>query len=252
MSWAGGTLRGRAVVVTGASSGIGRGIAEAMGAEGAKVLLQGRDERRLADAAAAVDAAGGQSRTTTCELMSADGPARIVEAAVSGLGGIDVIVHSAGIFEPMPFAETPMESFDRQLHVNVRAPFELTQRALPHLQPGSAVIFISSLAGTVGFPQSGAYCASKGAVELLTRSLACELAPAVRVACVAPGNTRTPMNAWQFEDSAEYEQSLVDQTPAGKIGDVDEIAPAVVFLASHGARFVHGATLLVDGGWTAR
>jgi NAD(P)-dependent dehydrogenase (short-subunit alcohol dehydrogenase family) len=252
MSWTDGTLSRRAVIVTGASSGIGRGVAEAMAAEGARVLLQGRDEARLAAAAAAVEAAGGESAVCACELTAADGPARIVDAALDALGGIDVIVHSAGIFEPMPFADTPMESFDRQMHVNVRAPFELTQRALPHLGDGSAVIFVSSIAGSIGFPQSGAYCASKGAVELLTRSLACELAPAVRVACVAPGNTHTPMNAWQFAASAEYERSLIDQTPAGRIADVEDIVPAVVFLASRGARFVHGATLLVDGGWTAR
>jgi NAD(P)-dependent dehydrogenase (short-subunit alcohol dehydrogenase family) len=189
---------------------------------------------------------------TACELTDADAAPRIVGAALDGPGGIDVIVHSAGIFEPMPFAGTPLEVFDRQLHVNVRAPFELTQRALPHLGHGSVVIFVSSIAGTIGFPQSAAYCASKGAVELLTRSLACELAPDVRLTCVAPGNTRTPMNAWQFEASADYERSLIDQTPAGKIGDVAEIVPAVIFLASSGARFVHGATLLVDGGWTAR
>jgi NAD(P)-dependent dehydrogenase (short-subunit alcohol dehydrogenase family) len=252
MSWADESLRGRAVIVTGASSGIGRGVAEAMGAEGARVLLQGRDERRLADAAAAVATAGGESWVATCDLASDEGPALVVDTALAGPGAIDVIVHCAGIFEPMPFADTPLDAFDRQLRVNVRAPFELTQRALPHLEPGSVVLFVSSIAGSIGFPQSAAYCASKGAVELLTRSLACELAPDIRIACVAPGNTRTPMNAWQFEASAEYEQSLVDQTPAGKIGDVEEIVPAVVFLASRGARFVHGATLLVDGGWTAR
>nr|MBA3449798.1 SDR family oxidoreductase [Chloroflexia bacterium] len=107
--------------------------------------------------------------------------------------------------------------------------------------------------GYAGFPLSAAYCASKGAVELMTRALATELGPqGVRVNCVAPGNIRTPMNAGQFAASREYEKSLEDKTPLGRIGETEDIAAAVVYLASPAAKFVNGASWLVDGGWAAQ
>ena len=181
-----------------------------------------------------------------------DAPETIVGAAVDAFGGIDVLVHSAGIFEPMPFAETTAESFDRQWHTNVRAPFLLTQRAAPHLRPGASVVFISSIAGHVAFPSSVAYCASKGAVELMTKALATELSPlGIRVNAIAPGNIKTPMNA-ALRAQPGYEDATGELTPAGRHGDPEEIAAAVVFVASDAASFVHGASFLVDGGWTAR
>ena len=115
------------------------------------------------------------------------------------------------------------------------------------------MVNISSIAGYTGFPQSAAYCATKGAVELMTRALATELGPqGVRVNCVAPGNIRTPMNAEQFAASPEYERSLEDKTPLGRIGETEDIAAAVVYLASPAAKFVNGASWLVDGGWAAQ
>ena len=187
------------------------------------------------------------------ELTADDAPARIVAAAVKRFGGLNVLINCAGIFEPMPFDTQPMASFDRHMAVNVRAPFALTQAALPYLQPDGAVVNISSIAGYAGFPQSAAYCATKGAVELMTRALGVELGPlGVRVNCVAPGNIRTPMNAQQFAASREYEQSLEEKTPLGRIGETEDIAAAVVYLASPAAKFVNGASWLVDGGWAAQ
>lgn len=246
-------LDDKVVIVTGASSGIGRGVSEAMAEAGARLVLVGRDEKRLAETATSVRECGAEVESVLAELTDDDAPSKIVQAAIDRFGALNVLANCAGIFEPMPFETQPLESFDRQMAVNVRAPFALIQAALPHLRPNGAVVNISSIAGYKGFPQSAAYCASKGAVELMTKGLAAELGPmGVRVNCVAPGNTRTAMNAHQFAASREYEKSLEDNTPLGRLGEVDDIAPAVVYLASPAAKFVNGASWLVDGGWNAK
>jgi NAD(P)-dependent dehydrogenase (short-subunit alcohol dehydrogenase family) len=163
-----------------------------------------------------------------------------------------VLVHSAGIFWPKPFAEAPLSDFDEQFRINVRAPYALTQAALPHLHPDGSVIFISSIAGRVGFPSSTAYCGTKGAVELMTKSLAMELAPiGVRVNAIAPGNIHTRMNE-RFFESEDYNRSMIERTPFGRVGVVEDIAPVAVFLASDAARYIHGESILVDGGWAAQ
>jgi len=245
-------LSGKTAVVTGASSGIGRAIAEAMAEAGANLVLVGRDRARLQETVDTVIARGVQAEPIAIELIAEDAPQRIVDAAMNRFGALNILVNCAGIFEPQPFETQPMASFDRQMAVNVRVPFALTQAALPHLRPKGAVVNISSIAGYAGFPQSAAYCATKGAIELMTRALATELGPqGVRVNCVAPGNIRTPMNAESFAASREYEKSLEDKTPLGRIGETEDIAAAVVYLASPAAKFVNGASWLVDGGWAA-
>jgi len=241
-------LDGKVAIVTGASSGIGFAIAEAMAEADAKVVVAGRDDERLRLAAAAA----GDARVVSADLAEDDAPARIVSEALDAFGRIDSLVHSAGIFWPKPLGDAPLEDFDMQWRVNVRAPYALTQAALPHLGPDSSVIFVSSIAGQVAFPNSAAYCATKGAVEQLTKALAVELSPqGIRVNSIAPGNIRTPMNEELLKDP-DYEQMYIDGTPYGRVGVVEDIAPLAVFLASDGARYIHGESILVDGGWAAR
>ena len=170
-------LSGRTAVVTGASSGIGRAVAEAMAEAGADLVLIGRDKERLQEAVEAVKQRGSASEPVVVELTTDDAARTIVDAAVKRFGALNILVNCAGIFEPQPFETQPLESFDRQMAVNVRAPFALTQAALPYLRPDGAVVNISSIAGYAGFPHSAAYCATKGAVELMTRALATELGP---------------------------------------------------------------------------
>ncbi len=241
-------LDGKVAIVTGASSGIGTAVAEAMSAAGAKVVLVGRDGGRLRGCADGC----GESHVVEVDLLADDTPARIVSEALSAFGGIDTIFHSAGIFWPKPFGEAPLEDFDTQWRVNVRAPYALTQAALPHLGRDSSVTFVSSIAGKVAFPNSAAYCATKGAIEQLAKALAVELAPqGVRVNTIAPGNIRTAMNE-ELLKSREYEQMYLDGTPYGRVGLVTDIAPLAVFLASDAAVYIHGESICVDGGWTAR
>jgi NAD(P)-dependent dehydrogenase (short-subunit alcohol dehydrogenase family) len=242
------SLEGKVAVVTGASSGIGAAIARAMSDAGAKLVLTARDEERLQACASDLR----EHVFVAVDIGADEAPGRIVSETMNAFGALDVLVHSAGIFWPKPFAEAPLDDFDQQFRVNVRAPYALTQAALPHLQPGSAVIFVSSIAGHVGFPNSTAYCGTKGAIELITKSLAMELAPlGVRVNAIAPGNVHTPMNAAFFE-SPDYEREMIDRTPCGRVGVVEDIAPVAVFLASEAARYIHGESILVDGGWAAQ
>lgn len=242
------SLEGKVAVVTGASSGIGTAIAQAYSAAGARVVLVGRDEDRLRLCGDTC----GDCRVVVADLVDDGAPRRIVDETLAAFGGLDVLVHSAGIFRPKPFADAPLDDFDMQFRVNVRAPYALTQAALPHLLPDGVVIFVSSIAGHVGFPSSAAYCGTKGAVELMTKSLAMELAPlGIRVNAVAPGNVHTRMNESFFE-SDEYERTMIERTPYGRVGVVEDIAPVAVFLASDAARYIHGESILVDGGWAAQ
>jgi NAD(P)-dependent dehydrogenase (short-subunit alcohol dehydrogenase family) len=244
-----GRLDGKVAIVTGASSGIGRAIAVAMSEAGARVVLTGRDEERLQRCA---DDCPGETRVVAVDLVAEEAPARIVSETLDAFGRIDSLVHSAGVFWPKPLGEAPLEDFDMQWRVNVRAPYALTQAALPHLGRDSTIIFVSSIAGVVAFPNSAAYCASKGAVEQLTKALAVELSPqGIRVNGIAPGNIRTPMNEELLKDK-DWERMYVDGTPYGRIGTVDDVAPLAVFLASDAARYIHGESILVDGGWAAR
>jgi NAD(P)-dependent dehydrogenase (short-subunit alcohol dehydrogenase family) len=233
-------LDGKTAIVTGASSGIGKGIAEAMARAGARVLASGRDAARLDETAAAIEQAGGTCHAVVADLTEAGSCAKLVEACLEAFGSIDVLVPSAGVFWPKPFPETTLDDLDRQWELNVRVPFELSKLALPHLG-----------AGYVGFPNSTAYCATKGAIELLTKALAVELAPrGIRVNAIAPGNVLTPMNEHLIA-RPEYEKAMLDATPSRRIGDVSEIAPFAVLLASEAGGFAYGSSFLIDGGWAA-
>lgn len=243
-------LQDKTVIVTGASSGIGEQIARECHAAGAKVLLVGRDKARLSAITQSI-AQDGTADHLSIDVTGDSAPAEIVDYATTTLGGLDVLVNAAGIFTPTPFPDTIDEILDQQWNVNVRAPFRLARAAVGHMSEGSSIIFISSICGHAGFPNSSAYCATKGAVELLVKSLTAELSPrGIRVNAVAPGNVRTSINAHLLAD-ADYEKQMLDATPAGRIGEVQDIAPAVVFLASPAASYIHGASLLIDGGWIA-
>jgi NAD(P)-dependent dehydrogenase (short-subunit alcohol dehydrogenase family) len=244
-------LDGKRAIVTGASSGIGAEIAATIARAGGDVALVGRDRSRLAATADQVRAAGRRAVEIAVDLTADDAGAAVVAAAVDGLGGIDTLVHAAGVFDPQPFDGAGIEILDRHLAANVRGPYGLTLAAIEHLRPGGSVVFISSVGGHVGFPGCSAYGASKGAIELLVRCLAVEEAPnGVRVNAIAPGNVRTPMNAELFRDP-EYEAQELAMTPLGRIGEVTDIAPAAAFLASDAASYITGASLVIDGGVVA-
>jgi glucose 1-dehydrogenase len=246
------SLAGRVTIVTGASSGIGAGTALALAEQGSDLVLVGRSAERLAATAEAAQAYGVRVATVAVDLLADDAPRQIVDAALAAFGRIDGIVNSAGVFTPAPVEAITPKMLDDHWQTNVVAPFRLTQAAIPHLGRGSAVVFVSSISGHLGSPECVAYCASKGAVEMLVKSMAVELGPrGIRVNAVSPSDIKTPMNTHLFADPA-YEQGILAVTPLKRVGAVADVAPAIAFLLSPSSSYVSGSSLLVDGGCAAQ
>ena len=245
-------LDGKKAIVTGASSGMGVAIAKSLAAAGASVAVVGRDAVRLASTAEQIRAAGGTALEIIADVVDDAAPGRIVAETVAELGGIDLLVHNAGVFLMSGVDETDLDAFDAQFATHVRAPFALTQAALPHLGEGSSIVFVGSNLAHHGLAGTAAYSASKAAVEALSRTLAVELGPrGIRVNAVSPGVTRTPMTA-QLTDDPGATAGVISVTPIGRLGEVEDIAAAVTYLSSDAAGFVVGTSLLVDGGQNAR
>jgi NAD(P)-dependent dehydrogenase (short-subunit alcohol dehydrogenase family) len=243
-------LAGRTVVVTGASSGIGEAIAGAMAGPGAKVALVGRDRDRLSAVARTVEARDGRAYICAVDLTASGAPGAVLEDVLGAFGGaIDVIVSAAGICDRARLIDSDPERFEAQWRINVGAPFELARVAAPHIPPGGSVIFVSSMAATVGFPGLAMYGATKGAIESVTRCLAIELAPrGIRVNAISPGFIETPMNA-AVRALSDAEKRAITATPLGRLGAPTDVAEAAMFLASDRASFICGAVLPVSGGY---
>ncbi len=246
-------LAGRSIVVTGASSGIGAQISRSLGSAGASVAMVGRDSERLGAEVAEVERRGGRPHPITAELEDPDSAERIVAEAVEAFGPIHGMAHSASLFDPRSLADTTLESFERQMRVNVAIPLMMTKAAVPHLAEGSSIVFFASTIALVGFPGCSAYTATKGATTAITRALAVELAPSkIRVNVLAPGYVRTPMLQPHLDNIEGYEQWIVERTLQNRIAGPEELANSVLFLLSDLSAYVDGATLVADGGWVAQ
>lgn len=244
-------LDGMAVAVVGASRGIGAGTAVACAAAGAdSVTVMGRTEARLEAVAEEVAAAGAAAAVRRCDVTSTDS----IEAAFGSLPRLDAVVIAAGINQPQPFTEVSPQTFDRLLEVNVRGAFFAAQAAVRRMreEDGGVVVFVSSQMGHVGAPDRTVYCATKHALEGLTKAMAVELAEqGIRVVSVAPTFVRTEMTAAQLDDP-EIGPALLARIPGGRFGSVDEVAAAIAYAASPAAGLLTGSSLLLDGGWTAQ
>ena len=239
-------LTGTTALVTGGTSGIGRVVAERLAADGATVLVAGRDAERGAAAVAAIEAAGGAARFVAADLGDPADVARLAEEAAD----VDVLVNNAGVF---PFAATheqDLDALDDVFAINVRAPFALTQAIAPRMaERGSgSIVNVSTVVAGQGLAGTAAYGASKAALSSLTRTWAAEFGPrGVRVNEVSPGPTRTEGTA-VMGDAIDQ---LGSTTPMGRPAQPEEIAEAIVFLASPRASYVNGAVLAADGGCAA-
>jgi len=242
-------LRGRTALVTGATSGIGRGIAVALAAEGADVVVSGRDAERGGAVVEEIEAAGGRAHLVVADLgASVDATRILAEESTRALDGhVDILVNNAGIFPSGPTVAMDDATVDALLAVNVRAPYLLTAALVPAMvERGFGVIInVGSWISTVGLAGGALYSATKAAVEQLARSWAAEFGPSgVRVNAIAPGVTSTDGTA----SHRDLQEQLVAGTPAARLGTPEDIAHGVLYLASDDASFVQGTTLVVDGG----
>jgi NAD(P)-dependent dehydrogenase (short-subunit alcohol dehydrogenase family) len=244
-------LEGKRAAVTGAGSGIGRAIARAMATEGARVAVIDRTPDTAADTVTLIEEAGGEAFALTADVASeADVIAAFAQVA-ERFGGLDVLVNNAGMGRLGTVTELDVETWDTVMGVNVRSVF-LCSRAGLALMPesGGRVINIASVAGLVASGGRAAYCASKGAVVMLTKAMALDCAPAgVTVNAICPGVVESNMTAASLADPGIRQEKL-DKTPLGWLAQPTDIAPAAVYLASADAAFVTGTTLVVDGGWS--
>lgn len=248
-----GRFAGLTAVVTGAGRGIGAAVASRLAAEGARVACLDIDSTASAATARAI---GGRAIAVATDIANEADVAAAVDR-VTAAGGIDVLVNNAGIAGPQYAArDTPVEDWDHTLAVNLRGTFLMVKHALPSLlERGGNIVNIASALALVGWRQESAYGASKAAVVQFTKSVALDYAPRVRANCVCPGAVRTPMITSVLEGSPDMEKALADY---GQIHPLhrrlawpEEIADAVLFLASADASFITGAVLPVDGGFTA-
>lgn len=242
------------ILVTGGSRGIGFAIVEAFVEAGARVAVNGRTEQSVSDALERLDV-GEHVVAAPGDLGTVPGCEATVRTATDALGGLDVLVNNAGIGAGRPIEDCDEAVWDAHVDVNLKGLFFCCRAALPELRKSKGnIVNISSDAGLMGFPGSVVYCASKGGVVNMTRAMALEVAPDVRVNSVCPGYVDTDMIRRKInksEDPTAVEQSMIDYAPLKRIATPAEIAQSVLYLASYEARFITGAALAIDGGTTA-
>jgi 3-oxoacyl-[acyl-carrier protein] reductase len=243
-------LNGKVAVVTGASKGIGAGIAKAFAAEGASVVVNYASSKSGADAVvSAITEAGGKAVAVRGDVSKAVDAQAIVDAAVKTFGRIDILVNNSGIYEFAPIEAITEDHFHKTFNINVLGLLLVTQAAVKHLGEGASIINIGSGVTTLTPAQSAVYTASKGAVDAITGVLARELGPRkIRVNALNPGIVETEGTHTAGFIGSDFESGLVAQTPLGRAGQPHDIASVAVFLASDDAGWLTGEHLLVGGG----
>jgi len=244
------TLRGKVAIITGGARGIGRGIADALIDAGAAVVITARTRADLDRAVEELESKGGSAVAVVADVMSRADNQRTVDAAMHAFGRIDILVNNAGGTERAPFSDMSVERFERLLHLNLIVPFELTQLVVPHMLAigGGSVVNISSRSSQFGGTGFMAYSVSKAALEQLTRTMAWELAPKIRVNAISIGVVET--DAWRsaltrINDTARH--TFLDKIPLQSVGTTRSVGLAAVYLCSSDC-YATATVMAVDGG----
>lgn len=243
-------LDGRRAIVTGAGRGIGLALATALAQAGAKTTLVARTKDEIAEAATAVSATGAEAEAETLDVGNLDAVARFFAERPA----FHVLVNNAGTNRPMPMQDVAASDYDAVMNLNVRSAFFVAQASVRRMledKTGGSLIHIGSQMGHVGGPNRALYCASKWALEGMSKAIALDLAPhGIRSNTIAPTFIETPMTRPYFDDPA-FKASVLTKIKLGRLGIVEDVMGAAVFLASDAAALMTGTSLIVDGGWTA-
>ena len=249
-------LKDKVAIITGSGSGIGKAAALMFAREGAKVMVADIDEPSAKKTVEEIEAQGGESTLFQVDVTKESQVKQMIEATEERFGRLNVLFNNAGMQNIGSILEVKEEDWDKVFAVNVKSIFLCSKHAVPlMIQNGEgSIINVASVAGVVGVPKLAAYCAAKGAVVLLTKNMALDLAPHnIRVNCIVPGTTLTPLiqDLLKTDDTEEKRRARLAKYPIGRYGKPEEIAAAALFLASDEASFVTGSSLVVDGGMTA-
>jgi glucose 1-dehydrogenase len=245
-------LQNKVAIVTGAATGIGKAIATAMAAEGASVVIDYVGDSAIANAAAqAIQSAGGKSLAIAADVSNPAQVAQLFQKTVEAFGRLDILVNNAGLEYKHPFPEFPFDLWQKVIAVDLTGPFLCAQaaaQAMIRQAAGGRIINISSVHEDLPMPTNAPYCAAKGGLRMLMRTIAVELAPyKITVNNIAPGAIYTPIDA-DVESHPEIEAKLMAEIPLGRWGKPEEVAGLAVFLASDAASYCTGSTFFIDGG----
>ncbi|WP_322060651.1 glucose 1-dehydrogenase [Paraburkholderia sp. J63] len=245
-----GKLAGKVAVVTGASKGIGAGIAKALAHEGASVVVNYASSKAGADAVvAAITSANGKAIAVGGDVSKAADAQGIIDTAIETYGRIDILVNNSGVYELAPIEDVTEEQFHRQFNINVLGLLLTTQASLKHLDEGASIINVSSVVTTITPPGSAVYTGTKGAVDAITGVLSRELGPRkIRVNAINPGIVHTEGTHAAGIAGSDFETMAVSQTPLGRVGQPDDIASIAVFLASDDSGWLTGEHIVASGG----
>lgn len=252
------SLTGKVAIVTGGTQGIGLCVAQRLAQEGATVVVVGgSDERKARAAAQAITDAGGQALGLVADVSSKQAIDAVAARVLSELGRIDILVNSAGVFYQTPVGEADETGVERMIDINLKGVFLAVNACAPAMKAARSgkIVSISSVAAVIGLSTYSLYCATKAGVAMMTRALACELAPfGINVNAIAPGNTATPMNE-NIRTDPVYKPMLAAmaaRTPSGRVySPPEEMADLVAYLVSDKARAMHGSTVVIDEGFSA-
>lgn len=247
-------LRDKVAIVTGSSSGIGEAIVKAFAREGAAVVIDYHgDPQKARDVVESIEADGGRAVAVGADVSKVTEAQKLVDTAVSEFGTVDILVNNAGIEHKMPFLDTPIDVWQRVIDTNLTGTWicsQLAARQMASRKGGGRIINISSVHEDITMPSNAPYCASKGGMKMLMRTIAVELAPLnITVNNVCPGAIDTPIQN-QLEKDQQKVEELLSEIPLHRMGSPEEVAGLCVFLASDEGAYVTGASYIIDGGMT--